>query len=114
MMPDACSTFAGASVKTIYSPSATAVLTNTQTDRGTRTAVRARSADRRREGRHPGVAELAHGRVLARALAARADYARRAAQMRASHRRQRDPVGGREPPAPPVGGRVCGQCAVAA
>ena len=98
----------------MFSPFATAVLMNTQADRGTRTAVQARSADRRREGRHPGLAELAHGRVLARALAARADSARRAAQMHASHGRRRDPVGGREPPAPPVRRRVCGQRAVAA
>jgi len=78
-----------------------------KTDRRTRTTTQARGANRRREGRHPEPTKLADERFPALALAARADPARRAAQMRASRRRQRDPLGGREPPARPVFWRVC-------
>ena len=45
-----------------YSHSATAVLRITQAECRTRT-IQARSADRRRERRHAGLAELAHSRV---------------------------------------------------
>ena len=43
-------------------------------------------------------------------LTARAHYpCRTTTQMRPSHRRIRDPLGGRQPPSPPVRGRVCRQ-----
>ena len=85
-----------------------------QADRRARAAAPARGANRRREGRHPGLAELADSRVPARARASRADPARRAAQVHAPHGRRRDPLGRRAAPAPLVRGRVRGQRACAA
>ena len=64
--------------------------------------------------RHLGLEKLTDGHVLALACTAQVDSARRAAQVCALHRHQRDLVGEREPPALPVHRHVCGRCTAAA
>lgn len=85
-----------------------------QTDSRTRATFQTRSANRRRERRNSKLTKLAHDRLLTLALAPRANPPHRTAQMRPSHRHMRNPMGGRQPPTPPVCGRVRGQRALAA
>jgi hypothetical protein len=80
-----------------------------QTDGGTRPTFPTRSTHGRRERRDPELTKLADDRVPALALTTRVNLTRRITQMRASsHRRMRDPLGGHQPPTPPVLRRVCG------
>ena len=53
-MPNMCSTFAGASILTIYSPTVTPVLRNMQAGHRICTTIQARSMDQQQEVCHPG------------------------------------------------------------
>jgi hypothetical protein len=66
-----------------------------KTDSRTRTTFPTRSAHGRRERRDSELTKLADGRVPALTLTTRANPARRITQICASHRRMRDPLGGR-------------------